>query len=148
MIKDKIGDPIGGMCYAQCPPFWPYLQGETIPTDEVPIKVFDRSGTSHRYESGGIHGMERVDEFHRVEIVWAGTPEQVVAHSKELQERYLHIFNDILDLEWRKAWVTHWFMAQEGRDSISEKVRDRNYVITKHPCQIVEKVQNGWSDRT
>ncbi|MDO9518461.1 MAG: serine--tRNA ligase [Methanosarcinaceae archaeon] len=121
MIKDKIGDPIGGMCYAQCPPFWPFLQGETIPTDEFPIKVFDRSGTSHRYESGGIHGMERVDEFHRVEIVWTGTPEQVVAHSKELQERYLHIFNDILDLEWRKAWVTPWFMAQEGLDGISEQ---------------------------
>ena len=121
MIKDKIGDPIGGMCYAQCPPFWPYLQGETIPTDEFPIKVFDRSGTSHRYESGGIHGMERVDEFHRVEIVWTGTPEQVVAHSKELQERYLHIFNDILDLEWRKAWVTPWFMAQEGLEGISEQ---------------------------
>ncbi len=121
MIKDKIGDPIGGMCYAQCPPFWPFLQGETIPTDEFPIKVFDRSGTSHRYESGGIHGMERVDEFHRVEIVWTGTPKQVVAHSKELQERYLHIFNDILDLEWRKAWVTPWFMAQEGLDGISEQ---------------------------
>ena len=120
MIKEKIGDPIGGMCYAQCPPFWVYLQGETIPTNEFPLKVFDRSGTSHRYESGGIHGMERVDEFHRIEIVWAGTPDQVLSHSKELQERYKLIFNNILELEWRKAWVTPWFMAQEGMTGLSE----------------------------
>lgn len=120
-IKDKIGDPIGGLCYAQCPPFWVFLQGETIANDQFPIKVFDRSGTSHRYESGGIHGMERVDEFHRIEILWTGTPEQVVSDSKELQERFKHIFNNILDLEWRMAWVTPWFMAQEGLAGTSQQ---------------------------
>lgn len=113
-IAEKIDKPIGGMTYAQCPPFWVFLQGETLPDDLFLIKVFDRSGTSHRYEGGGIHGIERVDEFHRVELVWIGTPEQVVAHSKELQEGYKHIFNKVLDLEWRMAWVTPWFMAQEG----------------------------------
>ncbi|APH39137.1 serine--tRNA ligase [Methanohalophilus halophilus] len=121
LIKEKIGDPIGGLCYAQCPPFWMYLQGETIPTESFPLKVFDRSGTSHRYESGGIHGMERVDEFHRIEIVWLGTKEQVVKASEELHERYMHIFNEILDLEWRKAWVTPWFMAQEGLAGVSDE---------------------------
>ncbi len=121
LIKEKIGDPIGGLCYAQCPPFWPYLQGETIPTDEFPIKVFDRSGTSHRYESGGIHGMERVDEFHRIEILWVGTKEQVIKTANELHDRYMHIFNEILDLEWRKAWVTPWFMAQEGLAGVAEQ---------------------------
>ncbi|MBC7084908.1 MAG: serine--tRNA ligase [Methanomethylovorans sp.] len=119
LIKEKIGEPIGGMCYAQCPPFWIFLQGETIPTDEFPIKVFDRSGTSHRYESGGIHGMERVDEFHRIEIVWLGTKEQVLDCASELHEKYMYIFNDILELEWRKAWVTPWFMAQEGMTGVS-----------------------------
>jgi seryl-tRNA synthetase len=121
LIKDKIGDPIGGLCYAQCPPFWMFVQGETIPTSEFPIKVFDRSGTSHRYESGGIHGMERVDEFHRVEIVWFGSKQQTIDCANELHERYMHIFNDILDLQWRKAWVTPWFMAQEGLEGISEE---------------------------
>ncbi|WP_292487203.1 serine--tRNA ligase [Methanohalobium sp.] len=120
-IKEKIGEPIGGLCYAQCPPFWIYLQGETIPTNEFPLKVFDHSGTSHRYESGGIHGIERVDEFHRIEIVWLGTHEQVVSESKALQDKYRHIFEDILDLEWRKAGVTPWFMAQEGLTGTSEQ---------------------------
>ncbi|MCZ7398946.1 MAG: serine--tRNA ligase [Candidatus Methanoperedens sp.] len=114
LISEKIDKPIGAMCYAQCPSFWPFMQGKTIADDSFPIKVFDRSGTSHRYESGGIHGMERVDEFHRIELVFIGTPEQILDHSKKMQECYKHVFNDILDLEWRMAWVTPWFMAQEG----------------------------------
>jgi seryl-tRNA synthetase len=121
LIREKIGDPIGGLCYAQCPPFWMFLQGETLPTADFPLKVFDRSGTSHRYESGGIHGMERVDEFHRVEIVWLGSKQQVIDCANELHDRYMHIFNDILELEWRKAWVTPWFMAQEGLTGVSEE---------------------------
>jgi seryl-tRNA synthetase len=121
LIAEKIDKPLGALCYAQCPSFWPFMQGKTIADGSFPINVFDRSGTSHRYESGGIHGMERVDEFHRIELVFIGTQEQVVAHSKEMQECYKRIFNDILELEWRMAWVTPWFMAQEGLTGLAEK---------------------------
>ncbi len=120
LVKEKIDLPIGGMCYAQCPTFWGFLQGMTLPNEELPICVFDRSGTSHRYESGGIHGIERVDEFHRIEIVWLGTKEQVLAEKEKLTACYKHIFEDILQLRWRTAWVTPWFMAQEGKTGLSE----------------------------
>ncbi len=119
MIMEKI-ENVGGMCYAQCPPFWIFLQGKIMPDEILPIMVFDRSGTSHRYESGGLHGIERLDEFHRVEILWMGTKQQVIEHSKVLQEKYRRIFNEILDLEWREAWVTPWFMAQEGKAGLAE----------------------------
>lgn len=114
MIREKIDGPIGGLCYAQCPSFWPFVQGETLATASLPVKVFDRSGTSHRYESGGIHGIERVDEFHRIEIVWLGTAEQTVAMADKLHEAFHSVFENILELEWRCARVTPWFMAQEG----------------------------------
>jgi seryl-tRNA synthetase len=120
LVKEKIDLPIGGMCYAQCPTFWGFLQGATLPGDELPIKVFDRSGTSHRYESGGIHGIERVDEFHRIEIVWLGTKELALSEAEKLKACYKHIFEDILELRWRMAWVTPWFMAQEGKTGLSE----------------------------
>ena len=120
LVKEKIDVPIGGMCYAQCPTFWGFLQGMTLPNEELPICVFDRSGTSHRYESGGIHGIERVDEFHRIEIVWLGTKEQVQAEKEKLTACYKHIFEDILELTWRTAWVTPWFMAQEGKTGLAE----------------------------
>jgi seryl-tRNA synthetase len=119
MIMGKI-ENVGGMCYAQCPPFWVFLQGKIMPDEILPINVFDRSGTSYRYESGGLHGIERLDEFHRVEIVWIGTKQQTIEHAKELQKRYRHIFHDILDIEWREAWVTPWFMAQEGKAGLAE----------------------------
>ena len=114
MIKERIKDPIGGMSYAQCPPLWPYFQGKTIADENLPIKVFDRSGPSMRYESGGIHGIERVDEFHRIEMVWIGYPDQVIKLHQEIIKKYKRIFNEILDFEWRMAHVTPWFMAQEG----------------------------------
>ena len=114
MIRGKIDGPIGGLCYAQCPSFWPFVQGETLGTASLPVKVFDRSGTSHRYESGGIHGIERVDEFHRIEIVWLGTAEQTVDMADKLHDAYHRVFEEILELEWRCARVTPWFMAQEG----------------------------------
>ena len=113
MIMGKI-ENVGGMCYAQCPPFWVFPQGETIPDDILPIKVFDRSGTSYRYESGGLH------EFHRVEIVWIGKKRQVIEQSKQLQAKYRRIFDELLDIEWREAWVTPWFMAQEGKTGLAE----------------------------
>jgi len=120
LVKEKIDLPIGGMCYAQCPTFWGFLQGTTLPNSELPVKVFDRSGTSHRYESGGIHGIERVDEFHRIEIVWLGTREQALAEAEKLKACYKHIFEEILELRWRMAWVTPWFMAQEGKTGLAE----------------------------
>jgi len=120
LVKEKIDLPIGGMCYAQCPTFWGFLQGTTLPNSELPLKVFDRSGTSHRYESGGIHGIERVDEFHRIEIVWLGTREQALAEAEKLKACYKHIFEEILELRWRMAWVTPWFMAQEGKTGLAE----------------------------
>ncbi|MCX6694462.1 MAG: serine--tRNA ligase [Methanomicrobiales archaeon] len=113
-IRERIDGPIGGLCYAQCPSFWPFIQGSTLADDCLPIRVFDRSGTSHRYESGGIHGIERVDEFHRIEILWLGTPEQTVAIADQLHEAYHRIFEEVLGLQWRCARVTPWFMAQEG----------------------------------
>jgi seryl-tRNA synthetase len=118
-IRERIDGPIGAMCYAQCPSFWPFVQGETLSNDCLPVQVFDRSGTSHRYESGGIHGIERVDEFHRIEILWLGTVDQTVKVADSLQRAYLHVFDDLLELEWRSARVTPWFMAQEGMTGCS-----------------------------
>jgi seryl-tRNA synthetase len=114
MLRERIDGPIGALCYAQCPSFWPFVQGRTVATSSLPVKIFDRSGTSHRYESGGIHGIERVDEFHRIEIVWFGTVEQTTRMAGDLHKAYSRVFNELLELEWRCAKVTPWFMAQEG----------------------------------
>jgi seryl-tRNA synthetase len=123
-IRKRIDGPIGGMCYAQCPPFWPFVQGETLANDCLPARVFDRSGTSHRYESGGIHGIERVDEFHRIEILWLGTAEQTVDIAEKLHGAYHRVFENILELEWRSAKV-RLVHGPEGMVGVISAVRSR-----------------------
>lgn len=119
MIKEKLRPPIGGLSFAQCPPFWSYLQGKTIADESFPILVYDWSGPTYRYESGAAHGFERVDELHRIETLYIGFPDQIKEVAQKIRVRFRKIFDEILDLEFREAWVTPWWTSQEG--GIEEK---------------------------
>jgi len=102
------------ICFAQCEPFYWFFGGEIIDVDKLPMKWFDRSGPSFRWESGGLRGIERLVEFHRTEITWIGEPEQVIEIRNQLLEKYEYFMDKILDLEWRWAWVTPWFLVHAG----------------------------------
>jgi len=121
-LEKNVNIPNAGICYAQCPVIYWSFKGKTISEKSLPILVYDKTAISGRYESGGRHGIERVDEFHRIEPVYIGTREQLLDIRDKLIERYKHVFNDILDLEWRMAWVTPWYMQQAGKiGDISEQ---------------------------
>ena len=114
-LQKNLSPPTAGIVYAQCPMIYWSFKGKTIAEKSLPVLVYDRTAISARYESGGRHGIERVDEFHRIEPVYIGTREQLLAVREKLLERYKHVFNDIFDLEWRMAWVTPWYMQQAGK---------------------------------
>jgi len=114
-LQKNLSVPTAGVCYAQCPMIYWSFKGKTISEESLPIFVYDKTAVSGRYESGGRHGIERVDEFHRIEPVYIGTREQLLSLRGKLIERYKHVFNDIFDLEWRMAWVTPWYMQQAGK---------------------------------
>ena len=114
-LKKNISVPNAGICYAQCPVIYWSFKGKTISEKSLPVFIYDNTAVSGRYESGGRHGIERVDEFHRIEPVYLGTREQLLDLREKMLERYKHVFNDILDLEWRMAWVTPWYMQQAGK---------------------------------
>jgi seryl-tRNA synthetase len=121
-----VGPPAAVSCYAQCPTIYWWLSGRTLAEESLPLKVYDRTAISNRYESGGRHGLERVDEFHRIEPVYVGTKEQLLELRERLRERYAHVFNDLLELEWRTAWVTPFYMQQSGElaeEESGERVR-------------------------
>jgi seryl-tRNA synthetase len=113
-IMEKLRPPVGGLSYAQCPPFWSYLQGKTIADDSFPFFVYDWSGPTYRYESGSAHGFERVDELHRIETLYIGFPEQIKKIAQDLRIAFRKVIGEILDLEFREAWVTPWWSSQEG----------------------------------
>lgn len=103
-----------GITYAQCPMIYHVLSNKTISESSLPIKVFEETVVSARYESGGTHGIERVDEFHRIECVYIGRKEQLIELKEEMIECFKHIFNNILELEWRMASVTPFYMQHSG----------------------------------
>ncbi|MFO7792011.1 MAG: hypothetical protein R6W73_03400 [Candidatus Saliniplasma sp.] len=117
---DKLDDmttaPRAGVCYAQCPVIYWSLKNCTISDGSLPVLVYDRTIPSARYESGGRHGIERVDEFHRIEPVYIGTKKQLVDLKEKLIERYTHVFEEVLELEWRMANVTPFYLQQAGEE--------------------------------
>jgi seryl-tRNA synthetase len=119
-LRKNLSIPNAGICYAQCPVIYWFFKGRTIADESLPILVYDKTAISNRYESGGRHGIERVDEFHRIEPVYIGTKKQLLELREKLLDRYKHVFNNILDLEWRMAWVTPWYLQQAGKIGMEE----------------------------
>jgi seryl-tRNA synthetase len=119
-LARMVTRPTAVLCYAQCPTTYWWLSGRTLAAESLPLKVFDRAAVSNRYESGGRHGLERVDEFHRIEPVFLGAPEELVALRERLLARYTHVFDTVLELEWRTAWVTPFYMQQSGRVGVED----------------------------
>ena len=119
-IMEKLRPPIGGLSFAQCPPFWAYLQGKTIADDSFPIFVYDWSGPTYRYESGAAHGFERVDELHRIETLYIGFPDQIKKVAQDLRLAFRKVIDEFLELEFREAWVTPWWSSQEGKGESEE----------------------------
>ena len=114
-LKKNISTPSAGICYAQCPLIYWSLKGKTISEKSLPVLLYDKTAISCRYESGGRHGIERVDEFHRIEPIYIGTKEQLLNLRENLIDKYKYVFNNIFDLEWRMAWVTPWYIQQAGK---------------------------------
>ena len=114
-FSKNVSVPRAGICYAQCPVIYWSFKGKTISEESLPILVYDNTAVSNRYESGGRHGIERVDEFHRIEPVYIGTREQLLKLREDFLEKYKYVFNEIFELEWRMAWVTPWYMQQAGK---------------------------------
>ena len=114
-LKKNISTPAAGICYAQCPVIYWSFKGKTISEKSLPVLVYDKTAISGRYESGGRHGIERVDEFHRIEPIYIGTKKQLHNLREKLIDRYKHVFNNIFELDWRMAWVTPWYMQQAGK---------------------------------
>jgi len=117
----KNVEPVGILSYAQCPPFWQFLEGKVVKGESLPLKVYDWSGPTYRNEAGGTHGIARVEEFHRAETLFIGSPEQVREIAKNVEEKLTLILDKLLELEIKKYSVVPWWMAQEGEKKLSDK---------------------------
>ncbi len=99
-LKEKLRDPGFVLAPAQCEAFYELLRGEVLDADELPIKLYDCSGWTYRWEGGAAKGLERVNEFQRIEHVWIAEPEDAEEIREELLEATKRAADE-LELEWR-----------------------------------------------
>ncbi|KZX17273.1 amino acid--[acyl-carrier-protein] ligase 1 [Methanobrevibacter cuticularis] len=99
LLKEGLKDPNYVLSAAQCEPFYEFLSHEVLDEKDLPMKLYDKSGWTYRWESGGAKGIDRVHEFQRIELVWVGTPEQTNAIRDNTLELSHEIANE-LELEW------------------------------------------------
>lgn len=119
-IMKKV-EPVGILSYAQCPPFWQFLEGKVVREESLPLMVYDWSGPTYRNEAGGTQGIARVEEFHRAETLFIGSPDQVKEIARKVEEKLTFILDKLLELEIRKCSVVPWWMAQEGERRMADK---------------------------
>ncbi|MGB9937537.1 MAG: serine--tRNA ligase [Methanobacterium sp.] len=99
LLKEGLKDPSYVLAPAQCEPFYEFLSHQVVDEKDLPIKFYDRSGWTYRWEAGGAKGLDRVHEFQRIELVWLGTPEQ----TEKIRDETVTISHDIaneMELDW------------------------------------------------
>ncbi len=117
LLRKKLKAPAYGLAYAQCEPFYEIFSGEKMDIDkfiENPIRYFDRNGPTWRYEGGGLKGIERLNEFHRLEFVYLSSPEKVIEIRDKLLDLAENVIDKIFDLEYRIDATTAVYLEHSG----------------------------------
>ncbi len=126
-LMANLGDPEYSLAYAQCEPFYDLWRGKVIDREKLPLKFIDNYGPTWRYESGGLKGLERLNEFKRMELVWIGSPEDAIEIRDKVRDLSVKIIDEIFDLEWRVDATTAIYLEHGGSAMADE---DREYVRT------------------
>ena len=124
-LRGLLRDPGYVLAPAQCEPFYQFFDHQLIDVDK-PIKFVDKSGWTYRWEGGGAKGLDRVNEFLRIECVEMGSPE-FVEKVRDDTLKYAEKLAEKLDLEyWTEVGDDPFYL--EGR-----KKEDRNIEFPEVP---------------
>ncbi len=112
-LKRELSDPSYVLEPAQCSPFYQLFSGETVALDELPVKAYDASGWTWRWEGQATTGLERTIEFYRVESVWLAEPEEALEIRDKEAEASLKFADKALDLEARLVVGAPFYMTSD-----------------------------------
>lgn len=114
LLKEILEQPSYVLDAIQCAPFYQFFSEEIVKVNDLPVKVYDYAGGwTWRNEGGGVEGLARTNEFLRLEMVYLGTPEQVVELRDEIVEKVIEVVDKVLDLEWRLTVGAPFYLSQE-----------------------------------
>ncbi|WGI16980.1 serine--tRNA ligase [Methanonatronarchaeum sp. AMET-Sl] len=100
LLQKGLKKPGYVLAPAQCEPFYQMFTHEMLSKENLPIKIYDNSGFTYRWEGGGSKGLDRVNEFQRNELVWIGKPEQ----TEEVADKVLNAYIDFIDKYIQADW--------------------------------------------
>ncbi|MEM3422020.1 MAG: serine--tRNA ligase [Candidatus Hadarchaeum sp.] len=119
-LKKILKEPAYVLAPAQCEPFYETFAFSHVRMEDLPVKQFDRSGWTYRWEGGGVEGLLRTQEFRRIEFVFLGSPEDVVSIRDAVVDQSIKVV-DKLEMEWRLLVATPFYMREgvigDGSDS-------------------------------
>ncbi len=111
---------------AQCEPFYEIFSRRRVRLEDLPAKLFDRSGWTYRWEGGGVEGFVRTQEFRRIEFVFLGGPGEAVKIRDEVLDKSVELLEE-LGFEWQLLVATPFYMREGG---IEAEVSDSSKVAT------------------
>jgi seryl-tRNA synthetase len=112
-LKECLKEPSYVLAPAQCEPFYEFFAGKRVKLEDLPVKAFDRSGWTYRWEGGGVEGLTRVQEFRRIELIFLGKPDDVVKIRDDVKDKSVEVAEE-LGLEWRVTVATPFYMRGGG----------------------------------
>ena len=140
-LKRVIGKPDFVLAPAQCEPFYELFSRRRLRVENLPIKVFDRSGWTYRWEGGGAEGIVRTHEFRRIELTFLGKPSDVVKIRDAVRDRGVEVADE-LGLEWRLCVATPFYMREGG---IEEEPGESAGVAT-YDLEARLPYKDGWTE--
>ncbi|MEM2977869.1 MAG: aminoacyl--tRNA ligase-related protein [Candidatus Hadarchaeales archaeon] len=121
LLKEAVENPSYVLAPAQCEPFYQMFSGRQVRLEELPVKLFDRSGWTYRWEGGGAEGLIRTHEFRRIELVFLGSPEQVVELREGVRERSENLLRK-LGVRWRLTVATPFYLREGEKEKSGPEV--------------------------
>jgi len=134
-----LKEPAYVLSPAQCEPFYEAFSSSRLRLENLPVKQFDRSGWTYRWEGGGVEGLVRTQEFRRIEFVFVGAPKDAVEIREKVVEKGMEILED-LELEWRLSVATPFYM-REGETEIDTSDSSR---VATYDLEVVLPYRGDW----
>jgi seryl-tRNA synthetase len=138
-LKGCLKNPAYVLAPAQCEPFYQSFAGRRVRLEDLPVKFFDRSGWTYRWEGGGVEGFIRTQEFRRIEFVFMGEPDDVVKIRDALRDKSVEL-TEQLGMEWRLLVATPFYLRKGG---IAGDVSDSRKVAT-YDLEVRLPYNDGW----
>ena len=138
-LGEVLKEPAYVLAPAQCEPFYESFASKRVRLDNLPVKQFDRSGWTYRWEGGGVEGLVRTQEFRRIEFVFMGAPDDTVSIRDEVMERSIQLMDDFR-LEWRLLVATPFYMREGGIEADASDSRN----VAAYDLEVALPYKESW----